>query len=109
MSSDFDRIMRRADDSLFRVFGEDRCQGATPTYLQPGGLQTSCEVMLSRDVTVAGADGMFRAVKILAELRTHQVSGKRGGILSLAEGRYKLDDFIDTDGIVERWSLLEIT
>ncbi|RIA22662.1 hypothetical protein DFO61_3352 [Ectopseudomonas oleovorans] len=108
MSSDFDRLMRRADDSLFRVFGEDRCQGK-PTYTPPGGAQQCCEVMLGRDVVVTGADGMFRSVKIVASLRTHQVSGKRGGLLELAEGRFKLDDFIDTDGLVERWSVLEVT
>ena len=108
MSSDFDRLMRRADDSLFRVFGEDRCRGK-PTYTPPNGAAQGCEVMLGRDVAVTGADGMFRSVKIVASLRTHQVRGKRGGLLELAEGRFKLHDFIDTDGIVERWELLEVT
>src|SRR5690606_14026359 len=107
MSSDFDRLMRRADDSLFRVFGEDRCNGK-PTYTPPGGAPVACEVMLSRDVSVAGADGIFRSVKILADIRVDQMHGKRGGILTLAEGRFKLADPVDNDGLVERWELLEV-
>jgi hypothetical protein len=108
MSSDFDQLMRRADDSLFRVFGEHRCNGK-PTYTPPGGAPVACEVMLSRDVSVAGVGGMFRSVKILADIRGQQVRGKRGGLLELAEGRFKLAEPVDNDGLVERWELLEVT
>lgn len=108
MPSDFDRLMRRADDSLFRVFGEDR-EVCKPTYMAPGGMPVPCEVILARNVTVAGADGMFRPVRVLAELRCHQVQCRRGGILTVPEGRFKLAEPIDNDGLVERWELLEVT
>lgn len=108
MASDFDRLMRRADDSLFRVFGEDR-EACKPTYTAPGGRPAPCEVILARNVTVAGADGLFRPVRVLAELRCHQVTGRRGGILSVPEGRFKLHEPVDSDGLVERWELLEVT
>lgn len=107
MASDFDRLMQQADDTLFKVFGEDRANGQ-PTYTAPGGLSqpVEVEVMLSRNVQLAGADGMFRLVHYLAELRVRQLRGKRGGRLELIDGSFLLEDMIDADGLVERWSLM---
>lgn len=107
MASEFDRLMQQADDTLFKVFGEDR-DNVQPTYTAPGGMSQpiEVEVMLNRNAQLAGADGMFRMVQYLAELRVSQVRGKRGGRLQLADGAFLLDDMIDTDGLVERWSLL---
>lgn len=101
--------MQRADDTLFKVFGEDRDQGK-PTYTAPDGLSPPIEVeaMLSRNAQLAGADGMFRVVQYLAELRVSQVRGKRGGKLVLADGAFLLEDLIDSDGLVERWSLMPV-
>lgn len=101
--------MRQADDDLYRVFGEHCCAGKAPTYQPPdGGGQVCVEVMISRDVTVAGADGIFRPVQFLAELRMHQVRGRRGGLLTVEAGRFKLDDQLDSDGLVEKWSLIKL-
>lgn len=107
MASEFDRLMQQADDVLFGVFGEDRDQGK-PTYTAPDGLSQPIEVqaMLSRNAQLAGADGMFRVVQYLAELRVSQMRGKRGGRLELAAGAFLLEDMIDNDGLVERWSLM---
>lgn len=108
MSSEFDRIMQQADDQYFRVFGEDqRC--ARPTYTAPGGISAPVrvEVALGRNVEVAGADGSFRPVQLLAELRVSQVPRpQRGARLQLAEGDFFLADPIDSDGLVNRWSLM---
>ncbi|MGF6692658.1 head-tail joining protein [Metapseudomonas resinovorans] len=104
MASEFDRLMSRADDTLFRVFGEKGCS----TYTAPGGMSRSVDVdvMLSKNVQVAGADGIFRAVQNLAELRLCQVPRpSRGGVLSLSDGRFLLDEKLDSDGLVERWAL----
>lgn len=109
MASEFDRLMQRADDVLFGVFGEDRDQGK-PTYTAPDGLSQPIEVeaMLSRNAQLAGADGMFRVVQYLAELRCSQMRGKRGGRLELVDGAFLLEDMIDSDGLVERWSLMPV-
>ncbi len=108
MASDFDRIMRRADTTLFRVFGEDR-GSCGPTYTSPDGFArpVQLDVILGRDVEVAGADGTFRVVQCLVEIRLCQLAKpKRGGRLNLAEGEFILDEPLGTDGIVERWALL---
>lgn len=105
MASDFDRLMQQADDQLFQVFGEK----TQPTYLQPGGLgrPVPVEVILGRDVEVAGADGAFRAVQYLAEIRLSQVCApKRGARLLLSEGVFILDEPLGSDALVERWALL---
>lgn len=109
MASEFDRLMQQADDTLFKVFGEDRAQGL-PTYTAPDGLSQPIEVeaMLSRNAQLAGADGMFRVVQCLAELRCSQMRGKRGGRLELADGAFLLEDMIDSDGLVEHWSLMPV-
>ena len=109
MACEFDRLMQQADDTLFKVFGEDSDSGQ-PTYTAPGGLSQPFElqVMLSRNAQLAGADGMFRVVQYLAELRVSQVRGKRGARLDLADGAFLLEDMIDSDGLVERWSLIPV-
>ena len=108
MSSAFDRVMQRADDTLFRVFGEDRVT-CGPTYIPPDGFggMVSLDIILGHNVEVAGADGTFRVVQCLAEIRLSQLPNpKRGGRLRLAEGEFILDERLGTDGSVERWALL---
>ncbi|MTZ15211.1 hypothetical protein GNE00_15785 [Pseudomonas sp. JL972] len=108
MASLFDRIMQRADDTLFRVFGEDR-NDCGPTYTAPDGFArpVPLEVILGRNVEVAGADGTFRVVQYLAEIRLSQVRcPKRGGRLTLSEGVFILEEPLGSDALVERWALL---
>lgn len=108
MASEFDRLMQQADSQYFRVFGEDQL-GSHPTYTAPGGFSAPVmvDVALGRNVEVAGAEGSFRTVQLLAELRVCQVSRpQRGGRLKLAEGDFLLAEPIDSDGLVNRWSLL---
>jgi hypothetical protein len=108
MASEFDRLMQQADAQYFRVFGEDQ-QGSHPTYTAPGGFSgpVMVDVSLGRNVEVAGAEGSFRTVQLLAELRVCQVARpQRGGRLRLAEGDFLLAEPIDSDGLVNRWSLL---
>ena len=110
MASEFDRLMQLADDTLFKVFGEDESV-SRPTYTPPGGVcaPVYVSVMLGRNVEVAGADGSFRAVELLAELRLSQVAKpKRGGKLVLADGEFLLGKQIDSVGLVERWSLMPL-
>lgn len=108
MASAFDRIMQRADDTLFRVFGEDKLT-CGPTYSAPDdfGRPVPLDVILGRNVEVAGADGAFRVVQCLAEIRLSQLARpKRGGRLKLAEGEFILEEPLGSDGLVERWALL---
>lgn len=110
MTSEFDRLMQQADDALFKVFGEDESI-SRPTYTPPDGIGPPADVsvMLGRNVQVAGADGCFRTVELLAELRLSQiVKPKRGGKLTLAEGQFLLGEPIDSDGLVERWTLMPL-
>jgi hypothetical protein len=108
MASAFDRIMQRADDTLFRVFGEDKLT-CGPTYSAPDdfGRPVPLDVIIGREVEVAGADGTFRVVQCLAEIRLCQLAKpKRGGRLKLAEGDFILDEPLGTDALVERWALI---
>lgn len=110
MASEFDRLMQQADDALFKVFGEDESV-SLPTYTPPGGIAPSVDVsvMLGRNVEVAGADGSFRTIQLLAELRLSQIAKpRRGGRLKLAEGEFLLEEPIDSDGLVERWTLMPL-
>jgi len=101
--STFDRLMGRADDRLFDVFG-DRASYRSPDSLQE---QPGITLIISRNVEVAGADGVFRVVQLLAELRTSEVGSlKSGGLITQGCHRYRLDERIRTDGLVEYWSLL---
>lgn len=106
MASEFDALMQQADDVLFRTFGE----AGGCTYTAPGGAAApvAVEVIVNRNAQVAGADGLFYTVQFLAELRLHQISPKRDGLLSLPDGRYRLEKPVDSDGLVERWSLLPV-
>ena len=62
----------------------------------------------NRNTQVAGADGLFYTVQFLAELRLGQIAPKRDGLLTLPDGQYRLDKPVDSDGLVERWSLLPV-
>lgn len=106
MASEFDTLMQQADDVLFRTFGE----AGGCTYTAPGGsvAPVAVEVVLNRNAQVAGADGLFYVVQFLAELRLHQVNPKRDGLLSLPDGQYRLEKPVDSDSLVERWSLLPV-
>lgn len=108
MASPFDALMQQADDVLFRTFGEQQDGGCT--YTAPGGTTAPVpvEVILNRNAQVAGADGLFYTVQFLAELRLNQIDPKRDGRLSLPDGQYRLDKPVDSDGLVERWSLLPV-
>lgn len=108
MASAFDRVMQRADDTLFRVFGEDRVT-CGPTYTPPDGIggTVSLDIILGHNVEVAGADGTFRVVQCLAEIRLSQLPNpKRGGRLRLAEGQFTLEEPLGADAQVTRWALL---
>lgn len=109
MASEFNRLMQLADDALFKVFGEDESV-SPPRYTPTGGLPPfDVSVMLGRNVEVAGADGTFRTVELLAELRLSQIARpKRGARLELAEGEFLLGELIDSDGLVERWTLMPV-
>lgn len=103
--------MGRADDQLFAVFGDRRPGGCRPVYRDPAGSAPprDVEVCRDRDVKVAGADGIFRTVQHVAELRLCQVPNpRRGARLTLSDGEYALDEHLDTDGLVSRWSLLPL-
>ena len=104
MSSEFDRLMSMGDDRYFEVFKE-HCS----TYTEPTGIAqpVSVDASLSRDAQVAGADGMFMTVQYLVELRLCQVrKPRKGGRLKLPDGEFLLEERIDADGLVERWSLI---
>ena len=106
MASEFDALMQQADDALFRAFGE----AGGGTYTAPGGAAApvAVEVIVNRNTQVAGADGLFYTVQFLAELRLGQIAPKRDGLLTLPDGQYRLDKPVDSDGLVERWSLLPV-
>ena len=41
-------------------------------------------------------------------VRLSQIAPKRDGLLTLPDGQYRLDKPVDSDGLVERWSLLPV-
>lgn len=105
MTSEFDRLMCRADETLFGVFGENgECTYTAPSSLAP---PQRLRPIISRNVQVAGADGIFRAVQALVEIRLCEVSApRRGGRLRTPDETFTLEEQIDSDGLVERWTLL---
>lgn len=105
MNSEFDRLMDQADEQVFAVFG------STWTYTGPAGspVVPDLSVCISKNVQIEGPDGIFRPVAALGEFRL-SVLGKPQGDAQIhnATERYRLDKRIDSDGLVERWSLMPV-
>tara|TARA_R110002124_G_scaffold213962_1_gene379984 strand:- start:14936 stop:15256 length:321 start_codon:yes stop_codon:yes gene_type:complete len=105
MDSEFDRLMTQADESLFAVFGSTWCY--TGPMGTPALPQTT--ICISKNVQIEGADGLFRPVAALAEIRLCEVPKPQGDAqIHNDHERYRLDKRIDSDGLVERWSLLPV-
>ena len=105
MNSEFDRLMDQADGQLFKVFGSAWC------YTGPAGppVVPDLSVCISKNVQVEGADGLFRPVAALGEFRLSQIAKPQGDAqIHNATERYRLDKRIDSDGLVERWSLMPV-
>lgn len=101
--STFDRLMERADEVLFQAFGDGARYRSADGCQQLDGLT----IIVSRDVETAGADGMFRPVQFLAEIRRSEVPRPQAGAqITAGRTRYRLDERIRTDGLIEYWSLL---
>ena len=103
MNTRFDRLMSRADEVLFDAFGEGaRYQDCIGTPSLAG-----ITVVISHNVESAGADGVFRVIQHLAEIRLSEVPNPTAqALLTVGCKRYRLDERIRTDGLVEYWSLL---
>lgn len=100
--STFDRLMERADTVLFKAFGDGAQyqEGLRPAL-------TGLTIIVSHNVEVAGADGLFQIVQHLAEIRHSDVpKPTSGAIITVNCTRYRLDERLRTDGLVEYWSLL---
>ena len=103
MTNRFDQIMAQADNVLFRVFGDSAQYRSSTGCEQRNG----ATVIISRNVEIAGADGLFRLIQHLAEIRTSEIPSPTAGSVITVDGqRYRLDERIRTDGLVEYWSLL---
>ena len=106
MNNPFDRLMARADAVLFDAFGNKGVSYQGPHCYTP---IPNLTVIISHNVEMAVADGVFRPIQHLAEIRLAEVPEPRaGGQLHCRSGRYRLDERIRTDGLVEYWSLLPV-
>lgn len=106
MSSLFDRQMRRADAVLFDAFGDKGVSYQDPHCLVS---LSGLTIIISHNVEMAGPDGVFRPIQHLAEIRLAEVPQPRaGGVLQCTDGRYRLDERMRSDGLVEYWSLLPV-
>lgn len=104
MGSEFDRLANEMDAELFVAFGEE-----APGFLRPrdGGPDLPVRVVIQRNVAVAGPDGVFVNVQLLADLRVAEVADPcRGDLLEIGCQRYLLAEHLGADGYVNRFSLL---
>lgn len=105
MASVFDDLMQAADDQLFAVFGVSaRYQTSKDSQAtQP------VTVTIDKDVELAGPDGMIRTVQCAAQIRLQEVAQPKAGALLMTDcDRWRLDERLASDGLVEVWSLLPV-
>lgn len=104
--SEFDQAFSDADDELFETFGEQ--DGGMHTS-KDGGQPRPVAVVLQRNVGPAGAGGVFVAVELAADLRIKEVRDpQRGDQLVVNCRRYDLNDYMGTDGLINRFSLMPV-
>ncbi|MBW5416114.1 MULTISPECIES: head-tail joining protein [unclassified Pseudomonas] len=104
MSSDFEDAFEDADEGLFDEFGEDA------VFIgDQGEPQRNVTVVLMRNISAAGADGMVVVIELAADLRIKEVpKAYRGCTLRFGDRLYRLDDHLGSDGLVNRFSLLRV-
>ena len=103
--SDFDEAFEDADDELFAEFGE---QGGARYRAKEGGPSYGVQAVLLRNVLPVGG-GTFVAVELAADLRIRQVpQPQKGDQLQIGACSYCLNDWIGTDGLINRFSLMEV-
>lgn len=104
MGSEFDQLATEMDAELFSAFAE---QEHTVFRPQDGGPEIQVSAVIQRNVAVAGPDGMFVNVQLMADLRQVEVPApRRGDLLVVGCKRYVLEQHYGGDGFVNRFSLL---
>jgi len=104
VGSEFDRLANEMDAELFAAFGEEDYTVFRP---QDGGPEIRVTAVIQRNLAVAGPDGMFVNVQLMADLREAQVPApRRGDLLVVGCKRYVLEQHYGGDGFVNRFSLL---
>lgn len=101
--SEFDDIFEDADDELFDMFGE---RGGAIYDAKDGGPPKGVGAVLQRNVGSAGG-GSFVAVELAVDLRIREVPDpQRGDLLLINSSRYVLGEYMGTDGLINRYSLM---
>lgn len=101
--SEFDQAFEGADDELFSTFGQ---QGECFYDSREGAPPQPVSVVLQTNVSDP-AGGSFVAVHLAADLRISQVPNPcKGDLLTVDCKRYLLDEYVGTDGLINRFSLM---
>lgn len=101
--SEFDDIFDDADDELFDMFGE---RGGAVFQAKDGGPTKEVGAVIQRNVGSAGG-GSFVAVAVAVDLRIREVPDpQRGDLLTINCKRYALGEWMGTDGLINRYSLM---
>ncbi len=103
MSSPFDDAFAAADDALFGTFGErDEAE-----YYAPGAAHAvPVKVILHRNLQMVGAGGVFMVVQLAVDLRkVHVADPVRGATLKVGCSRYALEEALQDDAQITRYSL----
>lgn len=103
MSSPFDEAFAEADDTLFDTFAERE----PAEYYPPGAVHCMpAHVILHRNLQMVGAGGVFMVVQLAVDLRKSQVPNpERGAVLKLDCKRYALEEALQEDAQLTRYSL----
>ena len=104
--SEFDDIFEDADDELFVVFGQ---QGGALYEAKDGGMSGTVGAVIQRNVG-SPAGGAFVVVELAVDLRIkHVPAPQRGDLLTVNCIRYALNEYMGTDGKINRFSLMPVT
>lgn len=101
--SEFDGIFEDADDELFDMFGE---RGGAVFQAKDGGPMKEVGAVIQRNVGSAGG-GSFVTVALAVDLRIKEVPQPHHGDLVVINcKRYALSEWMGTDGLINRYSLM---
>ena len=101
--SEFDQAFEDADDELFGMFGE---RGGALYDTKEGAPPKAVGAVIQRNVGSAGG-GSFVAVELAVDLRIKEVPDpQKGDLLVVCQKRYVLNEYMGTDGLINRFSLM---
>lgn len=104
--SEFDQAFEEADDELFQTFG---VQGGGLYDSRDGGPPKTVGAVMQRNVGQAGAGDVFAVVELAVDLRIKEVPDpQHGDLLTVGCKRYSLNQYMGSDGSINRFSLMPL-